>query len=73
MVLTEMGSGFSGVISSVDGDERFLRRALSMGLIQGADITIMRNQRRQPLLVLSMDTVIAINRDDASNISVEAE
>ncbi|MBQ3836304.1 MAG: ferrous iron transport protein A, partial [Treponema sp.] len=37
----------------------------------GCKITIIKNEKRRPLLVYSRDTMIALNRNECENILVE--
>lgn len=45
MKLNEATPGFSGTITIIDGDTRFLSRITSIGLTQGCQIEIMQNEK----------------------------
>jgi len=61
----------SGVIASINGDNRFVSRITSIGLTPGCKVTIIKNEKKRPLLVYSRDTMIALNRNECENIFVE--
>ena len=69
--LHEMKPGQIGNISDVKGDTRFLCRITSVGLTIGCKVEMLRNEKKYPLLLYSRDSVIALNRDESSNIMVE--
>ena len=69
--LHEMKTGQSGNIADVKGDTRFLSRITSVGLTIGCRVEMLRNEKKYPLLLFSRDSVIALNRDESSNIIVE--
>ena len=61
----------SGVIASINGDNRFVSRITSIGLTPGCKVTIVKNEKKRPLLVYSRDTMIALDRNECENIFVE--
>lgn len=71
MKLYEATPGYTGTITSIDGDTRFLSRITSIGLTEGCQIEIMQNQKNQPLLLISRDSLIAVNRKDCERIEVK--
>lgn len=71
MKLYETKPGYSGAITSIHGDTRFLSRITSIGLTVGCKIEIMQNEKRQPVLLLVRDSLIAVNRNDCARIEVE--
>ncbi|MDC7127256.1 MAG: FeoA family protein [Spirochaetales bacterium] len=64
-------SGESGIIEKISGGGKFLSRATAMGFTPEADISVIRNGRRGPLIVKLRDTEIAIGRGEASKIEVK--
>lgn len=58
-------------IHSIDGDTRFLTRITSIGLTVGGILRVVHNQKKQPLLVYSRNTLIAVNRKESEKIFVE--
>lgn len=69
--LNELKKEESAVIAYVTGDTRFVSRITSIGITPGCKITIIKNEKRRPLLVYSRDTMIALNRNECENILVE--
>lgn len=70
MKLHEAKPGYSGTITSIDGDTRFLSRITSIGLTEGCKIQIMQNEKNQPVLLMGRDSLIALNRKDCDRIEV---
>lgn len=71
MKLNEAKPGYSGTITTIEGDTRFLSRITSMGLTEGCNIEIMQNEKNQPILLLGRDSLIAVNRKDCERIEVK--
>ena len=71
MKLTDLKKDCSGVIARVNGDNRFVSRITSIGLTPGCKVTVIKNEKRRPLLVYSRDTMIALNRSECENILVQ--
>jgi ferrous iron transport protein A len=69
--LSVVQSGLAGKIASIDGDNRFLSRVSSIGLTVGSMIEVIRNQKKQPVLIYGRDTMIAINRKESDKITVK--
>lgn len=71
MKLYDTKPGYSGEITTVDGDTRFLSRITSIGLTVGCKIEVMKNEKKQPVLLFSRDSMIALNREDCKRIEVK--
>ena len=71
MKLTELEKEDSGIITRINGDTRFVSRITSIGLTPGCRVTVVKNEKRRPLLVYSRDTMIALNRNECADIEVE--
>ena len=69
--LSELTKDESGVIASINGDARFVSRITSIGLTSGCRISIIKNEKRRPILVYSRDTMIALNRTECDGIEVK--
>ncbi len=70
MKLTETKEGFKGRIASMNGDSHMISRAMSIGLVPGGIVEVLKNRRKQPVLLYSRDSMIALNREDAERIEV---
>jgi len=71
MKLTDLKKEGSGIITRINGDNRFVSRIISIGLTPGCKVTVIKNEKRRPLLVYSRDTMIALNRNECADIEVE--
>ncbi|MCR4704196.1 MAG: ferrous iron transport protein A [Saccharofermentans sp.] len=69
--LSEMKQGEEGIVSSVNGDARYVGRITSIGITPGCKVSIIKNDKRRPLIVFARDTMIALNDKESSNIEVE--
>jgi len=69
--LSEMKQGEEGIVSSVNGDARYVGRITSIGINPGCKVSIIKNDKRRPLIVFARDTMIALNDKESSNIEVE--
>ena len=72
MQLTELKDGDKAKIVSIDGDRRYISRITSIGLNIGCILEMIQNTRARPLLVYGRDTMIALNRKESENITVES-
>lgn len=71
--LATAGPGTSGSICAIQGDARFLSRIISIGLIIGCPVKVLKNEKKQPVLIFSRDTTIALNRKECEKIMLEVE
>ena len=71
--LSEIKKDVCCMIASVSGDERFVSRITSIGLTPGCRLTVIKNEKKLPLLMYSRDTMIALNRNECSGIYVEED
>ncbi|MCR5824142.1 MAG: ferrous iron transport protein A [Lachnospiraceae bacterium] len=69
--LSELEKDAEGVITSINGDRRFISRVTSIGLTPGCMVRIIKNEKNRPLLVYSRDTMIALNRKECNLIEVD--
>lgn len=69
--LSELKKDEKGVIANINGDARFVSRITSIGLTPGCSITVIKNEKRRPILVYSRDTMIALNRKECEDIEVK--
>ena len=71
MSLSETREGFSGTITDIAGDAHFIGRVTSMGLTVGCPLTVVRHEKKQPILIEACDTLVAISDGDLAKIFVE--
>lgn len=69
--LKDTSAGTKGTIVKIQGDQHFLSRIVSIGLTIGCPVLVLQNERKQPVLIFSRDTAIALNKAECTNIMVE--
>lgn len=69
--LSELKQGEEAIVSSVNGDTRYVGRITSIGITPGCRVRVVKNDRNRPIIVFSRDTMIALNSKESSNIEVE--
>ena len=65
---TKPGKKYS--ILNIRDEARLVNRLSSMGLMNGSQIEICQNQKKQPVLIFARDTLIAIGREESKKITV---
>lgn len=73
MKLSETRADMHGVIRHVSGDEHLISRITAIGITEKTPFQTVRNDRNMPVLVYLRETLIALNREDAEKIEVEAK
>ena len=71
MKLSEMRVSTRGKVKDLGKDDRFLSRITSIGLTEGAEFQVIKNDKRMPVLVYARETLLALNRKDCEKIEVE--
>ncbi len=71
--ITLVRPGFTGRITAIEGDARFLSRASSIGLVVGSFVQVLANERNRPVLLFCRDTMIAVNRAEAEQIFMDTD
>ena len=69
--LSEVKAGQTATIHSLRGGYGFRSRLAALGFTPGAQVTMLQNQGRGPLLVTLRSTRIALGRGEAQKILVE--
>lgn len=70
ITLSDTKSGKKYYILSIRDEARLVNRLSSMGLMNGSQIEICQNQKKQPVLIFARDTLIAIGREESKKIMV---
>jgi ferrous iron transport protein A len=70
VVLAALPTGGRGTIAALSGGAAFVRRLAGMGLTVGADVQILQNKGRGPLLIHVRETRLAIGRGEALRVLV---
>ena len=68
--LSQMLTGTRGIVASIDGGREMSGRLAAMGLTPGAEIQVLQNLGRGPVLAKIRDTRIALGRHQASLVFV---
>ena len=71
MKLSEVKADQTARVCMLGKDLHFLSRVTSVGLIEGTDVQVVRNDRKMPVLVYVRETLLALNRKDCEKIEVE--
>ena len=69
--LNALAPGTQALVHQLQGGHRFVSRMAAMGFTPGAEITIVQNYGRGPLIVAIRDTRIALGRGEAKRVLVE--
>ncbi len=64
-------TGTRAVVDRLLGSRNFASRLAAMGLSVGAEIEVLQNRGKGPILILVRDTRIALGRREAMRILVE--
>ena len=73
MKLSETKANTHGIIRHVSGDEHLIGRITAIGITEKTLFQTVRNDKNMPVLVYLRETLIALNREDAEKIEVEAK
>ena len=70
VALNMLHAGERGVVTAMDGGQALLCRMTSLGFTPGAEVTVVQNYGRGPLIALVRDARIALGRGEAQKIYV---
>jgi ferrous iron transport protein A len=68
--LTALGVGERGVVVELTGGRGLLSRITSLGFTPGAEVTVVQNFGRGPIIARVRDARIALGRGEANKIQV---
>ena len=68
--LSALNTGERGIIESIEAHWGMLSRITSLGFTPGAEIEMLQNFHRGPLMVCVRETCVALGRGEASKIFV---
>ncbi|MCR5731764.1 MAG: ferrous iron transport protein A [Sphaerochaetaceae bacterium] len=72
MKLKETDANVNLVIKKIDSEDgNLVKRLSSIGLIEGTEIQVVKNDKKMPVLIYSRETLLALNKKDAEKIEVE--
>ncbi|MBC7257217.1 MAG: ferrous iron transport protein A [Chloroflexi bacterium] len=68
--LADFLPGQSGTVLGLSGGPGFVGRMAALGFTPGAEVTMVRNPGRGPVIVSVLDTSVALGRGQASRVHV---
>lgn len=72
--LSSLKCGSGGVVSALNTEGAMRRRLMDMGFTQGSPVrALFRSCSGEPVAYLIHDTVIALRKEDAQSVLIEAE
>jgi ferrous iron transport protein A len=69
--LSEMAAGARGLVRQLRGGREFASRMAALGFTLGAQVAVVENYGRGPLIVEARDTRVALGRGEAAKMLVE--
>ncbi|MBR1931228.1 MAG: ferrous iron transport protein A [Lachnospiraceae bacterium] len=69
--LSDVKSGSSGQVLSVNGRTDFQRRITAVGITPGCRFQVVQNEKKYPVLLNVRSTLLAVDRGDCEEIMVE--
>ncbi len=70
MTLSEAKPGKKYTVEEIKDEARLVNRLSSMGLMCGSTFEVCQNRRKQPVLIFTRDTLVAIGRKESEKITV---
>ena len=70
--LSNAFEGCEVIISCVDGDEHCVKRLNDLGILQNEKVSIIKNDKKTPLVIKVKGSKLIIGRDISRSIKIEA-
>lgn len=71
MELTEIDRGGQAVILKIEGGRKYRERLMSLGIIPGVFVRIIRRANRSSMLLAVMNRQVILGRDIAKKVTVK--
>jgi ferrous iron transport protein A len=71
IAVSDLPAGRHGMVRLLCGGEEFTHRMAALGFTPGAELAVLQNHGRGPVLVSVRDTHIALGRGEALKVLVE--
>ncbi len=71
--LGDIPAGQRGIVLALEGGHIFRSRAANLGFTAGALVSVVQNYGHGPILVAVRGTLVALGRDEASQVFVNSE
>lgn len=69
--LSALRTGEIGVVADLSGGHNLRSRMLTLGLTPGAEVTVLQNYGRGPMIVRVRDVRVALGRGEAQKVLVQ--
>jgi Fe2+ transport system protein FeoA len=69
--LSDLPAGKMGVVCRLEGDKEFMNRVASLGFTPGAQVSVLNNPSRGPMIVSMYNAHLALGRQEADLIQVD--
>jgi ferrous iron transport protein A len=71
VTLADLSPGATRVVGELPRGHRVVSRMSALGFTPGTEVTVVRNDRHRPLIVLVRGTRVAIGRGEAAKVIME--
>lgn len=71
ITLSEAVPGSRYSVEEIKDEARLVNRLSSMGIICGSELTACQNHKKQPVLIFTRDTLVAIGRGESEKIRLK--
>ncbi len=72
-LLSALQAGGQGVVRRLTGERAFCSRAANLGFTEGAQVLMIQNYGRGPIIVAVRGTRVALGRLEAANVLVDID
>lgn len=73
LTLSAAQPGKQYIVKEIKDEARLTNRLSSMGVLCGSQIEVCQNNRKQPVLIFTRDTLVAIGREESKKIVIGGE
>lgn len=70
IMLSEAEPGNKYSVVEIKDEVRLLNRLSSMGIMCNSELVVCQNNKKQPVLIFTRDTLVAIGREESKKIYV---
>lgn len=70
ITLSEAAPGGNYTVENIQDELRLVNRLSSMGIICGSKLAVCQNEKKQPVLLFTRDTLVAIGRKESEKIKL---
>lgn len=70
ITLSDATPGKTYSVIHIKEESRLVNRLSSMGILCGSQIEVCQNQKKQPVLLFTRDTLVAVGREESKKIMI---